>query len=174
MVSRISSKMNHDNLYVWFHSSVDSSSVAFAHHYLKTLFSYLHLHPHYLKRLTMFTYGQVTAVATKNACGNCQSSQSVLPPKILGNLNNDNISEVIKSGTRNFVLFTLTVWWFSRNSPKFKKYVVKFGGESPEPHFINNSIILYFEINKIKFSFTKNQAFNRLVHPKLKAGGCQR
>ena len=49
---------------------------------------------------------------------------------------------------------------------KFKKYVVKFLGLRPRtPIYILISIILNFEINKIKFSFTLNLACDRLALP---------
>ena len=68
------------------------------------------------------------------------------------------------------ITMTIFLWWFSRNFTNFKnfkKFVVKFRGLRLRTPilFINNSLILYFKINKNQIKLYHRPSFWQISHP---------
>ena len=109
-----------------------------------------------VNKQNQFTYRAVVTIGAWRA---------IAPPKTFG---------ILKFPMKNDNIFLVIQYKLS----EFKIYVVKFLGlRHRTPFYILISNILYFEINKIKFSFTLNLAVARFVDPPaltMKAGGCQR
>ena len=105
------------------------------------------------------------AVATIGAWGggNCPPPIGISPTKL-----------------REIIKMTIFLWWFSRNFTNFKKFVEKFRGLRPRTPilFINNSLILYFKINKILIiKLYLRPSFWQISHPNWRpmgARGCRR